>query len=278
MTTTTNVNLLSAGAVPVRRPAVSKKNRERLGQLGGGVVSILVLAAVWEIVAYFQPPFVFPPLSAVFRDIASFAESGALLEATVTTTRSVALGALLSLAGGVILGFGFAKFTSVFGPFLNFVQTVPYVVWALVSLIWFGLTGAAVVFTIFVAAFPIISFNVAEGLRNVDGHLLGMAKSVKASRFMILRHIVMPSLTPYLTSSTRTMVGMCWKMSVLAELFAGGGAGRGVGYNLFVGWEFSRTSEVFAWTVWLVVLMMATDLLILKPVESIVNRWKSDRK
>jgi ABC-type nitrate/sulfonate/bicarbonate transport system permease component len=275
---TTIVNSLSAGTVSAKRGLAGKKNRETLGKLGGGVISILVLAAVWEIVAYFQPPFVFPPLSAVFRDIASFAQSGVLLEATITTTRSVALGALLSLAGGVILGFGFAKFTSVFGPFLNFVQTVPYVVWALVSLIWFGLTGAAVVFTIFVAAFPIISFNVAEGLRNVDGHLLGMAKSVKASRFMILRHIVMPSLTPYLTSSTRTMVGMCWKMSVLAELFAGGGAGRGVGYNLFVGWEFSRTSEVFAWTVWLVVLMMATDMLILKPVENIVNRWKSDRK
>jgi ABC-type nitrate/sulfonate/bicarbonate transport system permease component len=275
---TTNVNSLSAAAVPARRRSVSKKNRAKLGQLGGGVISILVLAAVWQIVAHFQPPFVFPGLGVVFKDIALFAESGALLEATITTTKSVAMGALLSLVGGVLLGFGLAKSNSVFGPFLNFVQTVPYVVWALVSLIWFGLTGAAVVFTIFVAAFPIISFNVAEGLRNVDGHLLGMAKSVKASRWMILRHIVMPSLTPYLTSSTRTMVGMCWKMSVLAELFAGGGAGRGVGYNLFVGWEFSRTSEVFAWTVWLVVLMMATDLLILKPVENIVNRWKSDRK
>jgi ABC-type nitrate/sulfonate/bicarbonate transport system permease component len=276
--TTTNAKSLSAATVPARRGSAMKKHRASFGKFGGGVISILVLAAVWEAVAYFQPPYVFPGLGMVFNDIKSFAESGTLLEASITTTKSVAIGALMSLVGGVLLGFGFARYNSVFGPFLNFVQTVPYVVWALVSLIWFGLTGAAVVFTIFVAAFPIVTFNVAEGLRNVDGHLLGMAKSVKASRFMVLRHIVMPSLTPYLTSSTRSMVGMCWKMSVLAELFAGGGAGGGVGYNLFVGWEFSRTSEVFAWTVWLVILMMATDLLILKPIENIVNRWKSDRK
>jgi ABC-type nitrate/sulfonate/bicarbonate transport system permease component len=272
-----NTNSMHLAQAPENQPPVTNGFYKRFGKFVSPILSLVVIAVVWQIVAYFQPPFVFPPLGMVLRDLVTFAESGVLLQATLATTKSVAIGAVFCLLFGVLTGFGLAKFRAFAGPFLNFVQTVPYVVWALVSLIWFGLTGTAVIFTIFVAAFPIISFNVAEGLRNIDPQLLGMAKSVKANRYMVLRHIVMPSLTPYLTSATRTMVGMCWKMSVLAELFAGGGAGGGVGYNLFVGWEFSRTSEVFAWTIWLVFLMIITDLLILMPIENIVTRWKRDR-
>jgi ABC-type nitrate/sulfonate/bicarbonate transport system permease component len=262
---------------PAKSGLMKNKYQSIVAAFASPICSLLVIGLVWELVAYFQPPYVFPRLHTVFQDLLSFAESGTLLQATLATTRSVALGAVACLVVGVLTGFALARFRAFFSPVLNFVQTVPYVVWALVSLIWFGLTGTAVVFTIFIAAFPIISFNVAQGLHNVDPYLLEMAESVKAGRYMILRHIVMPSLTPYLTSAARTMVGMCWKMSVLAELFAGGGAGGGVGYRLFVGWEFSRTSEVFAWTVWLVVLMIITDLLILMPIENMATRWKRDR-
>src|SRR5207245_11347540 len=134
-----------------------------------------------------------------------------------------------SMIVGTLIGFALARFESFTAPLLNFVQTVPYVVWALMAMIWFGLSQFSVVFTIFVAAFPIVSFNVAAGLKQVDGHLVGMAQSLRANRYMTLRHIVLPSLTPYLLSAARTMFGMCWKIVVLAELFAGGGGGGGVG-------------------------------------------------
>jgi ABC-type nitrate/sulfonate/bicarbonate transport system permease component len=115
---------------------------------------------------------------------------------------------------------------------------------------------------------------VAAGLKNVDPLLLGMAQSVRANRFMVLRHIVLPSLTPYLVSAGRSMLGMCWKICVLAELFAGGASGGGVGYNLYAAWEFSRPSEVFAWTVWLVFLMMVSDRLFIVPLELFATRWQ----
>ena len=101
-----------------------------------------------------------------------------------------------------------------------------------------------------------------------------MGVSVRANSFMTFRHITLPSLTPYLVSGSRTMVAVCWKIVVLAELFAGGASGGGIGYNLYVGWEFNRTNEVFAWTVWLVVLMLLTDWLVIAPIARLANRWK----
>lgn len=239
-----------------------------------GILPYLVLVALWQLIAATQPAYVFPPLGDILDTIGLLHQDGLLIPATLATMRSVAIGAVISLVFGTLVGFALARHEAFTSPILNFVQTVPYVVWALMALIWFGLTPFSVIFTIVVAAFPIVSFNVAAGLKNVDNLLLGMSESVRANRTMVLRHIVFPSLTPYLLSASRTMLGMCWKISVLAELFAGGAGGGGVGYKLFVGWEFSRPTEVFAWTLWLVLLMMLSEWLVIKPIEAVITRWK----
>jgi ABC-type nitrate/sulfonate/bicarbonate transport system permease component len=234
----------------------------------------LLLVLLWQAIAFTQPAYVFPSLGVIFQKIASLGADGVLLSATLSTIQSVLIAAVISQVVGTLVGFSLAKYASFTTPLLNFAQTVPYVVWALMSLIWFGLTKTSVVFTIVVAAFPLVAFNVAAGLKNVDPMLLGMAQSVRANRVMVLRHIVLPSLTPYLVSAGRSMLGMCWKICVLAELFAGGASGGGVGYNLYAAWEFSRPSEVFAWTVWLVFLMMVSDRLFIVPLELLATRWK----
>ena len=246
----------------------------RLKRTALATLPYIVLVALWQLIAMTQPAYVFPPLGSILDTIGVLHHEGLLIPATLATSKSVAIGAVISFIVGTLVGFALARFEAFTGPILNFVQTVPYVVWALMALIWFGLTPFSVVFTIVVAAFPIVSFNVAAGLKNVDNLLLGMSQSVRANRMMVLRHIVFPSLTPYLLSASRTMLGMCWKISVLAELFAGGVGGGGVGYKLFVGWEFSRPSEVFAWTLWLVLLMMLSEWLVIKPIETFITRWK----
>lgn len=267
---------LAAASGPALAPAAPKPSAwgMRFKHMAMAILPYIVLVALWQLIATTQPAYVFPPLGAILETIGHLHQDGLLIPATLATLRSVLIGAMISFVFGTAVGFALARFDAFTSPLLNFVQTVPYVVWALMALIWFGLTPFSVVFTIVVAAFPIVSFNVAAGLKNVDSLLLGMSQSVRANRVMVLRHIVFPSLTPYLLSASRTMLGMCWKISVLAELFAGGAGGGGVGYKLFVGWEFSRPTEVFAWTLWLVLLMMLSEWLVIKPIEAFITRWK----
>lgn len=269
----------TAAQLLAAKPHLDKPPRNRLAglqRISMKLVPFVLLAVVWQLIALTQPSYIFPSLGTIVRTISDLAQDGILVSASWSTIQSVAIGGTLSLVLGTLVGFALARFETFTAPLLNFTQTVPYVVWALMSLIWFGLTKFSVIFTILVAAFPIISFNVAAGLKNIDPHLLGMAESVRATRYMILRHIVLPSLTPYFVSASRSMLGMCWKISVLAELFAGGSSGGGVGYNLFTSWEFSRPNEVFAWTVWLVILMMISDRLFIVPCEMLATRWKKD--
>jgi NitT/TauT family transport system permease protein/phthalate transport system permease protein len=268
---------MKAAISPVAVPSPSYRRNLRRAQRNRLIASTAAFAFLligWQLFSLSQPAYVFPSLPHVFQDVLGFAGDGILWRATLATVKSVAAGAFASLVIGTLAGFALKKYESFFGPLLNFAQTVPYVVWALMSMIWFGLTQASVIFTIFIAGFTIIAFNVAAGLQQVDQQLIEMAESVRANSFMTFRHITLPSLTPYLVSGSRTMVAVCWKIVVLAELFAGGASGGGIGYNLYVGWEFNRTNEVFAWTVWLVVLMLLTDWLVIAPIARLANRWK----
>ncbi|WP_250537414.1 ABC transporter permease subunit [Caballeronia sp. AZ10_KS36] len=268
---------MKAAISPAGSPTATYRRNIRRSQrnrMGAAAAAFAVLLIGWQLFSLTQPSYVFPSLPHIFTDLAGFATDGILWRATLATLKSVCIGAAASLVVGTLAGFALKRYESFVGPLLNFTQTVPYVVWALMSMIWFGLTQISVVFTIFVAGFTIIAFNVAAGLNQIDRQLFEMAESVKANRYMTFRHIILPSLTPYLVSASRTMVAICWKIVVLAELFAGGASGGGIGYNLYVGWEFNRTNEVFAWTVWLVILMLLTDWLIIAPIERYATRWK----
>ncbi|CAH2894431.1 MAG: ABC transporter, permease protein (cluster 10, nitrate/sulfonate/bicarbonate) [uncultured Paraburkholderia sp.] len=261
----------TGGTTTGYRTALNRAQRKRIA---GTLASFAVLLLGWQLFPLTQPSYVFPSLPHIVRDMASFASDGTLWRATWATLQSVVAGSIASLIVGTLAGFALKRHESFFGPLLNFAQTVPYVVWALMSMIWFGLSQLSVIFTIFIAGFTIIAYNVSAGLHQVDRQLLEMAESVSASRVMTFRHITLPSLTPYLVSGSRTMIAICWKIVVLAELFAGGAGGGGIGYNLYVGWEFNRTNEVFAWTVWLVILMLLTDWLVIAPIDRFATRWK----
>src|SRR5438552_2028024 len=172
---------IAAHPTPAGR-SLALLERHRRSLIGLGAFAVLVVG--WQIIAMTQPPYVFPSLVKVLADIWRFALDGILLQATLVTAKSVVIGATTSMIVGMLIGFALARFESFTAPLLNFVQTVPYVVWALMAMIWFGLSQFSVVFTIFVAAFPIVSFNVAAGLKQVDGHLVGMAQSLRANRYM----------------------------------------------------------------------------------------------
>ncbi|MCL5960404.1 MAG: ABC transporter permease subunit [Chloroflexi bacterium] len=241
--------------------------RSALGFLAAG----LVLMVAWTILSSIFPSFLFPPIHGIVEALQKLAVKGVLLDASLATVKTVALGSALALVVGILAGFALQMRESVVKPIVNLFQIVPNIVWALLAVTWFGLTPFSVVFVVVAVGFPIIGFNTWEGLKNVDRELKEMALSVNAKRDMVIRHVVLPSLTPYLMGGVRVTVGFAWKASVLAELVTGN---AGIGHSLFDSWEKPNTTEVFAYTLWLVVLMWASEYGLIRPVESYLTRWR----
>ena len=54
---------------------------------------------------------------------------------------------------------------------------MPPIVWIVLAMIWFGMGDTTVIFTVFIASFPIVFVGALQGTRTIEGDLKQMADS-----------------------------------------------------------------------------------------------------
>jgi len=131
---------------------------------------------------------------------------------------------------GVVLGLavGLSKFgNKTFMPIVLLLYGIPQITILPIFILYFGIGPAAkIAFGVTHGMFPIIMAVVA-GVQNIKPILLTSARSMGASNWQILRHVVYPNMIPSLFSGMRLgMTGVLLGV-LLAELYVSTG---GIGY------------------------------------------------
>lgn len=150
---------------------------------------------------------------------------------------------------------------------------MPYLLWALLWSLWLGFSFWTPVFTVILAAIPFVITNVAEGVRNVPGDLVTMARSYGVSRRKVLRDLIIPSLAPFLFAGFRYALSLGWKALVVAELF---GSDRGVGWTLKFWYEAHRIQSLIGYALFFVLIAVIIDRVFLTSVAKRVFRWRGE--
>lgn len=235
------------------------------------LLAVLAIAAGWTLFSNIFPSYLFPSIPMTIKKLVSFHVKGQLWGDVQATSLRVFSGWLAAIFLGTITGVLLRYAEDFFKVPVFFLQTIPALVWSFFAVIWFGLTQLSVVFVVFIVGYPLIAINVWQGLKNTDVSYLQMAKAYTVSRRRIFFGILVPTLTPYLLSAARTSLSYGWRMSVLAELIVGG---NGIGYKMLYSWENFDNVGVFAWTLMLVVMMLATEYIVIVPTEAYLMRWQ----
>lgn len=238
----------------------------------------LVLLAIF-LFAWWQgslhlPTFVLPSPSSTWQALLSLWQGETLLhDIKVTFGRVVSgfvLAALVGTVFGLVLGASprVARFCE---PLLAVFNTVSSAIWAIFAIIWFGISDATTIFVVFMTAMPLILTNVWQGAQNVEAQYVELAHSFRMNRWQTLRKIYLPTIMPYFFSGARLAFGFGWRVSLVAETL---GSSDGIGYRLRQAGDLVQTSQVFAWTLLLVSLMLLLEGGLLKPLERHLFRWK----
>jgi NitT/TauT family transport system permease protein len=235
--------------------------------LAGGLV-------VWQAISLFFFPVFFPgPALLLERMIAIYSDPASYPVLGVTILRifegfaiSMLIGAALGLAMGLRRGI-----EVFFGSWIMVLLTFPAVCWAFLSVLWFGISQAAPIFTIVLIVFPYVAMNIWAGTKAVEKDLISMGKVYKADRSLMLRKVLIPQLMPYLFSSVRIALSLSWKIALVAEAF---GAGSGVGQKLTYWFQETRVDMMLAWGVSFMIVMVLIDLLVVRAWERRVFAWR----
>ena len=238
------------------------------------LISIALAIIFWWAVSLFFPPSIIPGPVITFSALWHDALTGALWVNTAATLERVFIGFILALVTGIGIGIAIGLSRRV-ENLLNFIiliiLSIPGPALAIIALMWFGLNQWATIAVSYAIVLPLVSINVQEGMKNVSIDLMQLAKSYNASRYLTLRSIVIPSLTPYIYSASRYSLGIALKVAVIAELF---GVTSGIGYELEYYYSLFRMDQVFAWTVMFTIIILLFDVVIFKGLESSLFKWR----
>ena len=239
-----------------------------------GLLSTIGLLLLWKAVSlFFLPTFLPSPAELLARVVSIFSNPSAYLVIGKTLQR-VCAGLIFSMLIGSFIGLvmGLRRSAGIFfDSWIMVLLTFPAISWAFLSVLWFGLSEIAPIFTVVLIVFPYVTINVWEGTKALDKELTDMATVFRAKRFLLLRKVLIPQLMPYIFSSLRISFALSWKIALVSEAF---GAGRGVGKELTYWFQSSRADMMLAWGTSFMVLMVLIDALVLRRWEGRVFSWR----
>lgn len=169
-----------------------------------------------------------------------------------------ALGSLIAIPVGLIIGK--VQAIRVFAePFLNFIRFIPPIAFITLFLVWFGIGEQSKIALIMYATLFIVMMNTLTGVLSVEEDKVRAARSMGASEWQILLHVIIPATTPYIFTGVRLAMGTSYMAIIGAEMIA---SNEGVGYLIWNSRLFFRTDWIFVGLISLGLMGFVTDRLV----------------
>lgn len=208
----------------------------------------------------------------VLRDDASLIFSHAIV-----TTQEWVIGLLISIVFGISLAslcFISRAVRSVVHPFLVISQSVPYLVFAPVLMLWFELgMKPIIVLVVLTCSFP-IAFVLLDGLERIRDEYSVVIGLLRLNRVRAWRHVYAPASLPYFFSGLKISVTYAYVSAVMSELI---GSDAGLGVYITRAQNSYRIDKVMAAVVVVVVLSLVSTSLV-GLIRNRVVFWKTEKK
>ena len=240
------------------------------------LASVAVLLLAWHVVSLLISPRYVPGPLPTFAALAAQVASGAVLQHLSITMVRMLVSFTIAMAAGIAIGTVMGLYRrgeQALDLWVMVMLTIPGLCYIIVSFMWLGLNERAAVLAIAWTTFPSIAINVWQGVKAIDQRLIDMARVFRASPWRRTARVVIPQVLPFLMAAARFGLGVVWKVTVLVELL---GRSDGVGYMLNYSFQMFNMADVFAWTLLFTLVMLAIELVVLKPVEVRLFRWRPE--
>ena len=179
------------------------------------------------------------------------------------------LGALVGIPLGYAMGLS-NWFRGWFDPIVEFMRPVPPLALIPLVIIWAGIGEVGKIILLFLAALWIMAIAARSGVSGVRISKVHAAYSLGASKWQIMRHVIIPNSLPEIFTGARVAMGVCWGTVVAAELVA---AEKGAGMMIMVASKFQSTDIVLMGIILIGIIGFSIDM-IMRQAEKWLVPWK----
>jgi ABC-type nitrate/sulfonate/bicarbonate transport system permease component len=246
-----------------------------VGILGARLAILAGLLALWEVWARAWNPLLAVPPSAVLpalRELVTLRAHPDLLEHLALTAREIAVAFALAVAAGLAAGFALGLYRTIgraYGPLLAALYAVPAVVWYPSLMLFFGLDAASKIAFGFLLGFFPITLAVLAGVRQVNAHLVLVARAFGASDLAVFVKVMVPGMLHTLAGGLRAGLALVVIGVIVGEIL---GSKAGMGALINHAYGLLRTADYVALVLVTLLLVVVSDG-VARLLERRARRW-----
>ncbi len=223
-----------------------------------------VFLAVWCALSYggLVERIILPSPTDVVRAFPVLHFQEALVRSAGASFYRVMMGFLLAAAVAIPLGLLMGTFPAVkhfFAPMLDPLRFLPISALVPLFIVWFGIDDMQKIVFLFVGIVVYLLPLVVEAVEGVEEVYLQTATTLGASKWQLVRHVLIPGSSPAIGEALRVMNGIGWTYVILAEVI---NAPYGLGALITVAGKRSHVDQIFALVIVILAIGVVTDLFI----------------
>ena len=240
---------------------------------------IVGLVFVWWLVTevgWIKPLFLPSPFAVIeaFVDVVrnGFTGSSFWEHTWISTARvfgAFLLACLIGVPVGIAMGMS-PLARGIFDPPIEFYRPIPPLAYLPLMIIWFGIDEMSKVLLIYLSVFAPVTLGARAGVKSAAIEQIHAAYSFGATRWQVIRQVILPSAMPEIITAMRIGIGFGWTTLVAAEMVA---STAGLGYMVLSASKFLQTATVIMGIVVIAAIAYAFDHL-MRFVERRVVPWK----
>lgn len=250
---------------------------KRIKKLGVILATITFSLSVLQLALKYAniPSYIFPLPTEILKVF--IVDKNLLIHAFFITFFEWSIGILIAVILGIsiaILSARFKPVDRVSYPVLLISQSVPYLVFVPLLLLWFGLGySSKIIIVVLTCMFP-IALVLSHDLKQAQTEYKMIVKLLNLSSFKSFYHVYFPASLPGFFNALKVSVSYAFGSTVVAELM---GSEGGLGIFLLQAQYTYRTDRIIAVAIIVVVMSLLSMFFVNKLAHKVVF-WKKVKK
>lgn len=240
---------------------------------------LIVLACIWEVYGvWLNNSLLFPTFSETITAFFKGIVSGVLIDRTLTSLYVLMWGYGIGLALSGLLT-AIAINTRIGADLLetltSMLNPLPAIALLPLSLIWFGLGNASIVFVLVHSVLWAVALNTNSGFRTVSTTIRMVGRNYDLNGLSMVVFILIPAAFPSILTGLKIGWAFAWRTLIAAELVFGVSSGSGgLGWFIFANKNHLQIANVFAGLLTVIIVGLIVENVIFATIEKrTIKRW-----
>lgn len=239
-------------------------------------ISLIIVALIlWELAAYFKliDTFLTSRPSSIVNLFIQYISQGELFHHIFISVSETIVGFFGGTILGIIIAIGlwWSDFWArVLDPYLVILNSLPKTALAPIIIIWVGAGYSGIIVTAISVSIVITIMNMYESFRSVEQGKVKLLHTFGATKFQVLKSLIIPASVPDLISTLKINIGLSWVGVIVGEFLV---SKAGIGYLIVYGGQVFRLDIVMMGVVVLAIIS-AIMYKIISILENKFLNWK----